>query len=55
MLTPGVPTPVEIITLGTPVPGSVTMHYRYDGGVFQTVAMSSLGADLWGADLPAAT
>jgi len=37
------------------VPGSGQMHYRLDDGLFNTVAMTSLGGNLYSAELPAAS
>jgi hypothetical protein len=54
---PGVATtfPIEIQPgTGTLVPGTGTLHYRFDGGAFQTAALSALGGDDFEATLPAA-
>ena len=38
----------------TVVSGTAMLHYRYDGGAFQTAALSSSGPSLFHGDLPAA-
>jgi hypothetical protein len=45
-ITPG----LEIV-----VPGSPALHYRYDGGAFQTVPLTAEGGDLYTATLPPAS
>ncbi|MBW7906026.1 MAG: S8 family serine peptidase [Phycisphaerae bacterium] len=37
----------------TLIPGSEKLHYRYNGGVYQTVALVSQGGELYTATLPA--
>ena len=54
---PGVATPitVQIYDGGEAcVPGTELLHYRYDGGVYHTVAMTALGNHLYEALLPPA-
>ncbi|MFQ5429576.1 MAG: hypothetical protein ACE5E1_04620 [Phycisphaerae bacterium] len=53
---PGVATTIPVqIDNGTEVlvPGSATLHYRYDGGVFLTAPLTDLGGGLFDATLPA--
>jgi hypothetical protein len=54
-LPPGEPTTVHLeVDEGTDtlVPGSPTLHYRYDEGVFTSVAMSEAGGGLYEGTLP---
>ncbi|MBU0641452.1 MAG: hypothetical protein KKB50_21535 [Planctomycetes bacterium] len=57
LLTPGEATDIAVrISPGEEgyVPGSGTLHYRFDGGTFLTVPFVPLGGDLYQAMLPAA-
>ncbi len=54
-LAPGEDTEVVVqIVDGTEsyVPGSGTLHYRYDGGTFESAALTSLGGNLYAATIP---
>lgn len=56
-MTPGTPyvIDVEVVSVGeTTVPGSPTMYYRYDGGTFQTSALTFVSGNLYQGTLPAA-
>jgi hypothetical protein len=57
VLAPGTSTSisVQIIAQGENiVTGSETLHYRYDGGIYQNVPLAFLGGDLYEATLPPA-
>jgi hypothetical protein len=57
LLAPGVPTTFAVKILNGVeqyVPGTAMLHYRYYGGSFLTVPLTSLGGDLYEATLPAA-
>lgn len=55
LISPGSPVvfDVQITALNeTIVPGSPSLHYRFDGGGFTSVAMTPVGGDLFQATLP---
>ena len=57
LLAPGAPTDITVqITEGDEqyIADSGTLHYRYDGGAFQTLPLVPLGGELYRATLPAA-
>lgn len=56
-LTPGQATDFDVqieAVSGTYATGTGMLHARYDGGAFQTIPLSHVGGDLFGATLPAA-
>ncbi len=54
LVPPDQPVTFELELHGTPAAGSqVLIHYRFDGGSFQTVAMSPIGSDHYQGDMPA--
>ncbi len=56
LLPPGVPTVLDVSVVAMNqevVPGSEFLHYRYDGGEFQTVPMVPVGSGMYQATLPA--
>jgi len=57
LVAPGASTtfPVEIQPgSSTLVPGTEQLHYRFDGGAYQTISLTALGGDTFEATLPAA-
>lgn len=57
LLAPDVATPIDVTIASfgeTLVPGSPTLHYRFDGGAFQSASLSFVGGNLYQATLPAA-
>lgn len=53
-MTPGVPTPVMIQITGAPVPGSVELRYRLNGGSYTSVVMNNQGGGAYASNIPAA-
>ncbi len=52
-LSVGASAPVSVQVAGAFVPGSVTLHYSYDGGAFTPVAMTPGASSTFSAQLPA--
>jgi len=55
---PGTPTDITIqIINGSEnyIPGSGLLHYRFDGGTYLTMSLTSLGGDLYEATMPSAS
>jgi hypothetical protein len=56
LLAPGSPTTFSVLIVASNesyVPGSGTLHFRYDGGAWQTSALVPAGGDFFDATLPA--
>ncbi|HKX45075.1 MAG TPA: M12 family metallo-peptidase, partial [Planctomycetota bacterium] len=53
LLAPGQPTTVSVAVTGSPV-GPVELHYRFDGGPYQVLALTDLGSGLFEGTLPPA-
>ncbi len=56
-IAPGVPTAIGLEIFegnDTLIPGSALLHYRYDGGSWQSVELQQVAGDLWQGTLPAA-